>query len=97
MAGDAVNILQSQASGRTGRAGAKGTAIALVEAHDFEMVGRVSRYTEEPLKPRVIDALRPKNKTPKVPPKKKKAKTKENQKLPKTSVFYIVFLSCIKA
>ncbi|WP_137167876.1 ATP-dependent RNA helicase SrmB [Salinimonas lutimaris] len=62
--------------GRTGRAGAKGTAIALVEAHDFEMVGRVSRYTEEPLKPRVIDALRPKNKTPKVPPKKKRAKKK---------------------
>ncbi len=60
--------------GRTGRAGAKGIAISLVEAHDFDMVGRVSRYTEEPLKARVIDSLRPANKTPKVPHKKKKPK-----------------------
>ncbi|GEA05865.1 ATP-dependent RNA helicase SrmB [Alteromonas sp. KUL42] len=58
--------------GRTGRAGAKGTAIALVEAHDFEMVAKASRYMGEPLKARVIDTLRPKNKTPKIGPKKKK-------------------------
>lgn len=57
--------------GRTGRAGAKGTAIALVEAHDFEMVAKASRYMGEPLKARVIDTLRPKNKTPKIGPKRK--------------------------
>ena len=52
--------------GRTGRAGAKGTAISLVEAHDFDMVAKTARYMGEPLKARVIDELRPKNKTPKI-------------------------------
>ena len=66
--------------GRTGRAGAKGTAISLIEAHDFEMVSKVSRYTGEPLKARVIADLRPKNKTPKVGPKKKKVKAKDKAK-----------------
>jgi ATP-dependent RNA helicase SrmB len=66
--------------GRTGRAGAKGTAISLVEAHDFEMVAKVSRYMGEPLKARVIDELRPKNKTPKIGPKKKKVKAKDKAK-----------------
>lgn len=66
--------------GRTGRAGAKGTAISLVEAHDFEMVTKVSRYMGEPLKARVIDELRPKNKTPKIGPKKKKVKAKDKAK-----------------
>lgn len=66
--------------GRTGRAGAKGTAIALVEAHDFEMVAKASRYMGEPLKARVIDTLRPKNKTPKIGPKKKKVKAKDKAK-----------------
>ncbi|MEE3306013.1 MAG: ATP-dependent RNA helicase SrmB, partial [Pseudomonadota bacterium] len=56
--------------GRTGRAGAKGTAISLVEAHDFDMVAKTARYMGEPLKARVIDELRPKNKTPKIGPKK---------------------------
>ena len=36
--------------GRTGRAGAKGTAISLVEAHDFDMVAKTARYMGEPLK-----------------------------------------------
>ena len=63
--------------GRTGRAGAKGTAISLIEAHDIEMVGKVARYMGEPLKPRVIDGLRPKHKTPKVPAKKTKTKGKK--------------------
>ncbi|HAA98096.1 MAG TPA: ATP-dependent RNA helicase SrmB, partial [Alteromonas macleodii] len=45
--------------GRTGRAGAKGTAISLVEAHDFDMVAKTARYMGEPLKARVIDELRP--------------------------------------
>ena len=66
--------------GRTGRAGAKGTAISLVEAHDFEMVAKASRYMGEPLKARVIDELRPKNKTPKIGPKKKKVKAKDKAK-----------------
>ena len=57
--------------GRTGRAGAKGTAISIVEAHDFEKVGKVERYTKEPFKARVIDGLRPKNKPPQVVKKKK--------------------------
>lgn len=66
--------------GRTGRAGAKGTAISLVEAHDFDMVSKTARYMGEPLKARVIDELRPKNKTPKIGPKKKKVKAKDKTK-----------------
>ncbi len=66
--------------GRTGRAGAKGTAISLVEAHDFEMVAKAARYMGEPLKARVINELRPKNKTPKIGPKKKKVKAKDKSK-----------------
>jgi len=66
--------------GRTGRAGAKGTAISLVEAHDFAMVSKVSRYMDEPLKARVIAELRPQNKTPKIGAKKKKTKAKDKVK-----------------
>lgn len=66
--------------GRTGRAGAKGTAISLIEAHDFEMVAKAARYMGEPLKARVIDELRPKNKTPKIGPRKKKVKDKAKAK-----------------
>ena len=65
--------------GRTGRAGAKGTAISIIEAHDFEKVGKVERYTKESFKARVIEGLRPKNKPPKVI-KKKKVKVKGNAK-----------------
>ncbi len=36
--------------GRTARAGRKGTAISLVEAHDHLLLGKVGRYIEEPLK-----------------------------------------------
>ncbi|MCT7942749.1 MULTISPECIES: ATP-dependent RNA helicase SrmB [Shewanella] len=57
--------------GRTGRAGAKGTAISLVEAHDIRIVGKIERYIEQPLKRRVIEELRPKHKEAKVPGKKK--------------------------
>ncbi|NMH59338.1 ATP-dependent RNA helicase SrmB [Alteromonas ponticola] len=66
--------------GRTGRAGAKGTAISLIEAHDFEMIGKVGRYMNEPLKARVVDELRPKHKPPSTIRKKKKAKTKTKGK-----------------
>jgi ATP-dependent RNA helicase SrmB len=57
--------------GRTGRAGAKGTAISLVEAHDMRIVSKIERYIEVSLKRRVIEALRPNNKEAKVPGKKK--------------------------
>ena len=65
--------------GRTGRAGAKGTAISLVEAHDFEMLGKVARYIGEAIKPRTIDGLKPKHKPPKIT-KKKKANKKSVKK-----------------
>ncbi|MEW9799334.1 ATP-dependent RNA helicase SrmB [Alteromonas sp. CYL-A6] len=66
--------------GRTGRAGAKGTAISLIEAHDIDMVGKVSRYTGDVLKPRKIEGLEPKHKAPKAAPKKKKVKKKTAKK-----------------
>lgn len=63
--------------GRTGRAGAKGTAISLVEAHDIRVVGKIERYLSTPLKRRFIAGLRPKNKEAKPPGKNKvKGKTK---------------------
>lgn len=57
--------------GRTGRAGAKGVAISLIEAHDYQWVGKVERYTEETFKARVIQELKPKNKPPALIKKKK--------------------------
>lgn len=69
--------------GRTGRAGKRGTAISLIEAHDVSMLERIERYTEEPLRRRVIDELRPQHKKAKVSGKKKddkKAKEKEKDK-----------------
>ncbi|WP_394131180.1 ATP-dependent RNA helicase SrmB [Shewanella maritima] len=65
--------------GRTGRAGAKGTAISLVEAHDMRIVAKIERYIEQPLKRRIIESLRPNNKEAKVPTKKK-AKDKKKPK-----------------
>ncbi|WKE66371.1 ATP-dependent RNA helicase SrmB [Gallaecimonas kandeliae] len=62
--------------GRTGRAGAKGTAINLVEAHDLPLLRRIERYQGEPIKVRVVDELRPKSKF-KEPVKKKKDKDKK--------------------
>ncbi|MDU7295859.1 MAG: ATP-dependent RNA helicase SrmB [Klebsiella pneumoniae] len=50
--------------GRTGRAGKKGSAISLVEAHDHLLLGKIGRYIEEPLKARVIDELRPTTRAP---------------------------------
>lgn len=71
--------------GRTGRAGAKGTAISLVEAHDIRVVGKIERYTDQPLKRRFIKDLRPKNKEAKPPGKNKvkpegKTFSKKNKK-----------------
>ncbi|MCF2907388.1 ATP-dependent RNA helicase SrmB [Pseudoalteromonas sp. DL2-H2.2] len=70
--------------GRTGRAGKKGTAISLVEAHDAEILGKVERYTEQKLKRRVIEGLEPKHKEAKLPRKKKDpAKIKAKKKAAK--------------
>ena len=57
--------------GRTGRAGKKGTALSLVEAHDHLLLGKIARYIDEPLKSRTIDELRP---TTRVPSEKLKGK-----------------------
>ncbi|MDE4030972.1 ATP-dependent RNA helicase SrmB, partial [Glaesserella parasuis] len=38
--------------GRTARAGKKGSAVTLVEAHDYKLLVKMKPYTEEPLKPR---------------------------------------------
>ncbi|MGY4675280.1 ATP-dependent RNA helicase SrmB [Ursidibacter arcticus] len=51
--------------GRTARAGKKGSAVSLVEAHDYKLLGKIQRYTEEVLKPRLIDGLEPRTKAPK--------------------------------
>ena len=64
--------------GRTARAGAKGTAISIAEAHDMGILKKIERYTDQRLKRRVIDALRPKHKEAKVPAKKKKTKGKKS-------------------
>ncbi|PWC09852.1 ATP-dependent RNA helicase SrmB [Brenneria roseae subsp. americana] len=70
--------------GRTGRAGRKGCAISFVEAHDHLLLGKITRYLNEPLKPRVIDELRPATKAPSAkitgkPSKKALAKRKEKK------------------
>ncbi|NQY63748.1 MAG: ATP-dependent RNA helicase SrmB [Alteromonadaceae bacterium] len=66
--------------GRTGRAGNKGTAISLVEAHDMLVIGKIERYTNERLQRRVIEGLRPKNKESRVAMKKPKIKMNTTQK-----------------
>ncbi|MCL9775174.1 ATP-dependent RNA helicase SrmB [Vibrio methylphosphonaticus] len=63
--------------GRTARAGKKGIAISIVEAHDQPMIERVARYTSETIKERFIEGLRP---THKKPTFKKKKKVKKDDK-----------------
>ena len=62
--------------GRTARAGKKGTAIALVEAHDQGMMERISRYMQEDVPERFIHGLRPKTKKSNTAKKKKKVDKK---------------------
>jgi ATP-dependent RNA helicase SrmB len=66
--------------GRTGRAGNKGTAISLVEAHDMGVIGKIERYTKERLSRRFIQELRPKHKESRVANKKAKVKLTTSQK-----------------
>ena len=66
--------------GRTGRAGNKGTAISLVEAHDMAVIGKIERYLKERLPRRIIEELRPKSKEAKVCLKKPKVKRTVAQK-----------------
>ncbi|WGE42240.1 ATP-dependent RNA helicase SrmB [Actinobacillus equuli] len=74
--------------GRTARAGKKGSAISLVEAHDYKLLGKIKRYTEELLKPRVIEGLEPRTKAPKdgelnTTTKKEKARIKKRKEAKK--------------
>ncbi|WPC73618.1 ATP-dependent RNA helicase SrmB [Vibrio porteresiae] len=63
--------------GRTARAGKKGSAISLVEAHDQPMIERVSRYVDEEIKERYIKDMRPQHKKPVFKKKKKKEADKK--------------------
>lgn len=74
--------------GRTGRAGKKGCAINLVEAHDVGMMERVERYTKEKMMRRVVDSMRPQHKISKVATKKKEKKDEEKKadKKPKEKI-----------
>jgi ATP-dependent RNA helicase SrmB len=66
--------------GRTGRAGNKGTALSLVEAHDMSVIAKIERFQDERLPRRVIEGLRPKNKESRVAMKKPKIKRSTSQK-----------------
>ncbi|GAA6183399.1 MULTISPECIES: ATP-dependent RNA helicase SrmB [Aliiglaciecola] len=65
--------------GRTGRAGKKGTAISIAEAHEMGIIAKIERYTQQRFKRRVIEELRPKNKEAKAPVKKKKPKSEKKK------------------
>jgi ATP-dependent RNA helicase SrmB len=62
--------------GRTGRAGKKGIAISLVEAHDVGILKKIENYTKQALSRRKVEGLRPKFKEAKVPAKKRKPDVK---------------------
>lgn len=62
--------------GRTARAGAKGIAISLVEAHDMSILKKIERYTQQQFKHRKIKGLEPKHKEARIPVKKKPHKKK---------------------
>lgn len=76
--------------GRTARAGKKGTAVSFVEAHDYKLLGKIKRYTEELLKERILEGLEPRTKPPKdgevkSMSKKQKARIKEKREEKKKS------------
>lgn len=66
--------------GRTARAGKKGTAISLVEAHDVLMVKKIENYVKHPLRRRVIEGLKPRFKEARIPAKKRKPEVKLTKK-----------------
>ncbi len=72
--------------GRTARAGKKGNAISIVEAHDQPMIDRVMRYTKDEIKERYIKELRPQSKKPVFKKKKKKTADKKPAATKKGSV-----------
>jgi len=63
--------------GRTARAGKKGNAVSIIEAHDQPMLDRVARYTQEEIKERFVKGMRP---THKKAVFKKKKKVKDSAK-----------------
>lgn len=70
--------------GRTARAGKKGTAVSFVEGHDYKLLGKIKRYTQEFLKPRVLEGLAPRTSPPKdgeIKKVSKKAKAQKKAKL----------------
>lgn len=74
--------------GRTARAGKKGIAISLVEAHDQEMMNKICRYLKEEVKERFIKGMRPEHKKSVFKKKKKtdkKSKDKTKKKTAKLS------------
>ncbi|MDD1794152.1 ATP-dependent RNA helicase SrmB [Enterovibrio makurazakiensis] len=62
--------------GRTARAGKKGNAISLVEAHDQPMMDRICRYMNEDVKERYVEGMKPSHKKPAFKKKKVKAPKK---------------------
>ncbi|MDP2573908.1 ATP-dependent RNA helicase SrmB [Vibrio penaeicida] len=66
--------------GRTARAGKKGNALSIVEAHDQPMLDRVARYTKEDIKERFVEGLRPQHKKPTFKKKNKKKVAKKAEK-----------------
>jgi ATP-dependent RNA helicase SrmB len=69
--------------GRTARAGAKGVAVSLIEAHDMGILKKIENYTKQTFKHRKIKGLEPKHKEAKVPVKKKKPHKKKLAKAAK--------------
>ncbi|CAH8204117.1 ATP-dependent RNA helicase SrmB [Vibrio aestuarianus] len=69
--------------GRTARAGKKGNAISLVEAHDQQMMDRVARYVDEEIKERFIKDMRPQHKKSVFKKKKKKTDDKKTKTIAK--------------
>lgn len=71
--------------GRTARAGKKGVAISLIEAHDLLLLSKAERYLGEEIPYRVIEGLRPKSRKPNLKlagrPSKKTKKLKEAKKI----------------
>ncbi|PSU31915.1 ATP-dependent RNA helicase SrmB [Photobacterium lutimaris] len=63
--------------GRTARAGKKGTAVSLIEAHDQGMIDRVGRYMNEEVAERFVEGMRPKHKKALTVKKKKKKDPKK--------------------